>query len=858
MNRRSACLLLASGPALAAGWLTQKTEDRQRTWIGPEFWSNPMQDWRFRNGRIECFVSGGNRTLYLLTRELSEKPGSFVMQAELGRLDDDSSPLGEGFAGFRLGIKGHYNDYRDSAIYGTGLNAGINSKGQLFIGQVRDNAPAISGFPRPVRLTLEAQPRSSGYEIRLSAFDETNRSLASISRTGLSPTWMTGGVALVCSAGPIGKSPDPSFVKTTMSGMNITNSSRHGNWRFWFRNWSVSGDKVDRHEDRSFGPILWSMYTVSKGVLKLTAQMVPVDNRTEPVRLQVRHNGQWQTVGSSRIDPVARTAVFRIAPWAEEQETQYRVLYEWNGTNTFDGVIRRNPANKPQIVLAALSCLNDFGFPNADLLASVQKFKPDLVAFQGDQIYERNGAYGIQRGPLEPAVLDYLRKWYLFGWSFRDIMRNTPSICTPDDHDLFQGNVWGAGGRPTKGEDEAAQDGGGYVEPATWVNMMQRTQTSHLPDPYDPTPVEQNIGVYYTALSWGGISFAILEDRKWKSSPKAKLPFARIVNGWAQNPAYVASRDGDVRGAELLGPRQLKFLDEWAQDWSGKTWMKVALSQTLFANVATLPPPANADDVTPDLPILKPGEYAAGEVLVADHDSNGWPQSGRNRALRAWRKCAALHVCGDQHLGSTVHYGVDDWGDAAYGVCSPALSNIFPRRWFPPYPGKHALSSSPKNTGDYVDGFGNKVTVHAVFNPEQMDPEPNPLMDRSPGFAILEFDRDDRTIAISVWPRRGDVEGKQPAYGWPIKIHQLDNGWSRTGWVLDSVQANGLRDFCVQVQEEASHEIVYTLRVKGDSFAPPVPSHGKYSVKVFDPDGNYEQWHRGLEARPSMSTMTVA
>lgn len=849
MNRRSACLLLASGQALAANWLTQKTEDRERAWIGPEFWSNPLQDWRFRNGRIECFVSGGNRTVYLLTRELSEKTANFAMQVELGRLEDDASLLGEGFAGFRLGIKGRYNDYRDSAIYGTGFNAGVTATGQLFIGEIRGTPSSVGSFPRPIRLTLEVQPRSSGYELRLSALDETNRVLASVLRTGLPASWVTGGLALVCSAGPIGRSPDPSM-RTTMSGMNIANSERHGNWRFWFRNWNVSGDKIEHHQKRSFGPILWTMYTVSKVVLKLSAQMVPVDDRTEPVRLQIKRNSQWRTVGSSAIDSLARTAVFRIAPWPEDQDALYRVVYEWNGTNAFEGTIRRNPAGKSKIVLAALSCLNDFGFPNADLLASVQKFKPDLVAFQGDQIYERNGAYGIQRGPLEPAVLDYLRKWYLFGWSFRDIMRDTPSICTPDDHDLFQGNVWGAGGRHADGFGDPGQDSGGYVEPATWVNMMQRTQTSHLPDPFDPTPVQQNIGVYYTTLSWGGISFAILEDRKWKSAPKVKLPFARIVNGWAQNPAYVASRDGDVPGAELLGPRQLKFLDEWAQDWSGKTWMKVALSQTLFANVATLPPPANNDDVTPQLPILKPGEYAPGEVLVADHDSNGWPQTGRNRALQAWRKCAAIHVCGDQHLGSTVQYGVKDWGDAAYGVCSPALSNIFPRRWFPPHPGNNALSSSPKNTGDYLDGFGNKVTVHAVFNPEQMDPEPNPLMDRSPGFALLEFDRDEHTIAITVWPRRGGAEEKQPVAGWPIKIHQLDNGWSRTEWILDPVHAGGLHDFCVQVLDEASHEIMYTLRIQGASFAPPVRNEGKYSVRVFDPDGTYEHWYRELDAKP--------
>ena len=151
---------------------------------------------------------------------------------------------------------------------------------------------------------------------------------------------------------------------------------------------------------------------------------------------------------------------------------------------------------------------------------------------------------------------------------------------------MYQGNIWGAGGRHAEGLAQPGQDSGGYIEPAVWVNTVQRTQTSHLPDPYDPAPVEQDISGYYKHLVWGGISFAILEDRKWKSAPKVKLPQAQIRNGWAQNPNYVAARDGNVPGAVLLGDRQLKFLDEWARDWKGGIWMKVALTQTLLPTSA--------------------------------------------------------------------------------------------------------------------------------------------------------------------------------------------------------------------------------------------------------------------------------
>jgi hypothetical protein len=56
-----------------------------------------------------------------------------------------------------------------------------------------------------------------------------------------------------------------------------------------------------------------------------------------------------------------------------------------------------------------------------------------------------------------------------------------------------------------------------------------------------------------------------------------------------------AVRDGDVAGAELLGPRQERILDDWTRDWSGGAWMKALVSQTLFA-----------DAVTPRLRVVKP------------------------------------------------------------------------------------------------------------------------------------------------------------------------------------------------------------------------------------------------------------
>ncbi len=43
----------------------------------------------------------------------------------------------------------------------------------------------------------------------------------------------------------------------------------------------------------------------------------------------------------------------------------------------------------------------------------------------------------------------------------------------------------------------------------------------------------------------------------------------------------------------------------------------------------------------------------------------------------------------------------------------------------------------------------------------------------------------------------------------------------------------------VQVQDETSAEVVYTLRIRGEFFTPLVRQPGVYSVLVYDPDGDY-------------------
>ena len=51
-----------------------------RVWLGPDFWSNPLQDWRVAGGRAECTNAAADRNVHVLTRSLSERDAAFTLR----------------------------------------------------------------------------------------------------------------------------------------------------------------------------------------------------------------------------------------------------------------------------------------------------------------------------------------------------------------------------------------------------------------------------------------------------------------------------------------------------------------------------------------------------------------------------------------------------------------------------------------------------------------------------------------------------------------------------------------------------------------------------------------------------------
>jgi len=731
---------------------------RDRVFLGGEFWANPMEDWRVREGWAECLVTSGGRSVHSLTHQLGNVEGAFTLSLRLSRPAGLSQESG---AGFKIGVRSDLDEVKSNCFAASGLVAGITGE-KLVLGR-ESSALTVGHAEGECLLILKGKPgEGPRYDLELTAQTPAGEVLGSVALAA-QKQFVTGNIALVSQfqAPPKGRQESAS-------------------WRF--TEWRASGDALVSKPDQRFGPILWTMYSLSDShsdegfVMKLSALTGPLAmGGGENIELLVEKDGAWQSLGAAALDTDAWVATFRIPRWDEKKETPYKVIYREklnDGSEVVDewsGKIKANPAGRP-LRIGALTCQNDYAFPYGPVAENLVKLDPDLLYFSGDQLYENHGGFGVIRTPADPAILNYLRKFYQHGWAFRDAMRNAPTICIPDDHDVFQGNYWGEGGKAMvrSEEDRGASSKGGYIQPVKMVNVVHKTNTAHHPDIYDPTAIEQGMSVYYGDMVYGGVGFAILGDRQFKSGPEHVTvdgPRADHVVGQDFDTATL-----DKPGLVLLGERQEKFLEAWGDDWRGHT-MKVLLSQTLFANAAT-------------------HHGQADGYLKADLDSGGWPQTPRNRAVSILRKSMALHINGDQHLTTMVQYGVEKQRDSNWSFCTPAIAVGYPRWWRPDelgMPHENRPAHGLPETGEYLDGLGNKNYVFAVGNPE-VGTAPHRYdraHQKASGFGLVTIDLEAKTYLCEAFRFLVDATDGKPDNqfpGWPLTIHQEENrGENRVG-----------------------------------------------------------------------------
>ncbi len=732
------------------GTLVSWSDTNDRIFLSGDCWANPMEDWAIVNGAAECVAAASQRNIQLLTHQLTDSEWDFEMSVVISQVEVTKRDNG---AGFRIGMLSDTGDHRSNAFVMSGIDAGVVDGRLVMAGQ----SEVVAGLEKPdnLKIVLSGKPDDGGYELTLTALAEGGEELGRLSAV-IPADQISGNVALVNNYGDGRTKPGPD-----------------GGSRYRFNDWRASGSAFTVTEANRFGPILWSMYSLSDSrsdegfVMKMSVLTGPMGEKdNQDVDLLVKRDGEWQSLGTAPLDTDAWTATFRIPNWDEKTAAEYKAVYREThpsgevSESTWSGEIRANPVGRP-LRMAALTCQKDYGFPYAPVARNVEKLDPDLVYFSGDQLYEDHGGFGLIRDPADQAILNYLRKYYMHGWAFRDAMKNAPTLCLPDDHDVFQGNIWGEGGAPMKIKDAGASSLGGYREPARMVNAVHKTTVGHHPDCFDPTPVKQDISVYYGDMVYGNVSFAIIADRQFKSGPE------HVETGDGR-PDHVVDKDFDTSaldkpGLVLLGDRQETFLKQWADDWRGHE-MKVLLSQTVFSGVAT-------------------HHGKSDGYLKGDLDSGAWPQTPRNNAIRIIRSGMPLHVNGDQHLTSLSQYGADEQRDGSWSFCTPAISAGYPRWWRPDdvdMAHKNRPAHGLPNTGEYTDGFGNLVYVYAVGNPEPGTEKHRYDLahQKGSGFGMITIDTDAKTYLLESFRFLIDAtDGKASNQfdGWPVTIHQEEN-----------------------------------------------------------------------------------
>ncbi|MGJ8697795.1 MAG: alkaline phosphatase D family protein [Verrucomicrobiaceae bacterium] len=795
-----------------------------RVWTGPGYWGNRLQDWEVKNNRVNCsLVTKARRTLHRTGTSIRGNGGDFTFTVNTGV--DAGTASFNARTGFLIGA-GPSLDWRASLLVHDGLGRdfgtflGLDNNGKAIIEDLSQGAisPVAEGanpgsFPATASLTL-----TGTYDHNTGDYTLTIQS--------------KGASGNLISQASVDVPSD-----RVLGSFGLLSNRGNNNTAFWFDDFTGTGTALQPEPDRSLA-IIGSLYTLNRGTLKISAHLPPVDlATTPPLTLEIEKNGTWTQIATAPIDNTdnlsSYTATFTIPNWDDSQDTPYRLSTQADGdTYRWQGTIRKNPTDKDEIVVINTSCqrLADGSLesdaidwtpvkiwhPHTLAFTHITKHNPDVLLALGDQIYEGQPTSKDTSSDFNRHH-DYLYKWHLWLLEARDLSKDLPTISIPDDHDIYQGNLWGAGGIFT-----TDQTTGGYEQPAPWVRLVERTQTSHMPapDPYNPTQpaptVARDIKVYFTELTYGQVGFAVLEDRKFKTGP--------------------TNAPSDPDQQFLLGQRQKDFLKAWSTDWTGQQ-IKCVVSQSPFGMIHT-----HASE-----------GYS---YYLNDRDTHGWPVHRRNEAWELLRLSRSFQLSGDQHIGTLVHHGVDGPADAGYSFTSPALSNFFPRAWDPVHNKPGRTETVSPYTGDfYLDGngtlpsgqpnltsvFPHHLRVVGAANPlEYYDQtrgiNPENLHDRGAGYGVIRIAKTSRQITFEAWPLHADPEF--PATGsqfpdWPVTINQTDNDGRQPTGFLPLIDTLSQKDPVVSVYDESTGDLLYSMRFPGSLVRLPVYDNSRtYRVEI--------------------------
>lgn len=95
-----------------------------RVWVGKDFWSIPLEDWKVENGSLHCIGKVPNSRVNILTHIISPELGEYEISAKISLDEKGDVP---GSAGFLIGLNDKEDpDVRAACYFGEGIKAGVS------------------------------------------------------------------------------------------------------------------------------------------------------------------------------------------------------------------------------------------------------------------------------------------------------------------------------------------------------------------------------------------------------------------------------------------------------------------------------------------------------------------------------------------------------------------------------------------------------------------------------------------------------------------------------------------------------------------------------------------------------------
>jgi len=413
----------------------------QRVWVGGDFWANRMADWEIIDGNLTCVTKNTYRpmrTVHWLTGRMKYPRGNLNMSVRTGYFTEPEGTSLSAATGFLLGARDKMS-YKDAALIhghpgpGGGVFLGFNRNNELFIKDFNTTDSIIfvrekvtDSLKRKFYLQVAIKPvNDHNVSLKLSVSNSLSDQPVKTITTLLDSNQLLGNIALVNHPGAKDEIPQ----------------------LYNYSDLKISGDRIELHPDRKFGPVVSAQYALSDSNdrYELTAQLMPYGNKENTqVILQTRPGSKWETIGTSKIEFPGFVASFKDIP-VYNTDTPYRIVYrsvEDNSPSYLAGILRSKIEWKKSQTYFGIISSPDFGELGYSVndgtktikwnaQNSFQNANEKLKDIQTDYLFTSelfgyyNGSTAIEADNL---YYNYLYRRYMWCWAFKDVVSRYPQL----------------------------------------------------------------------------------------------------------------------------------------------------------------------------------------------------------------------------------------------------------------------------------------------------------------------------------------------------------------------------------------------------------------------------------------------